>query len=110
MIQWTVNGGNEDTIDHYSVFISTDGTNLAKVVDEPEGTHTVDLGGLSLPPATYLVYVKTTGKPSFQNKMSLAIAYHPGDQSPNIVLDLCRQAPSHTAHRTAGPLATSPAR
>jgi hypothetical protein len=28
---WTVTGGDESTIDHYSVFISGDGTNLAKL-------------------------------------------------------------------------------
>jgi hypothetical protein len=34
------------------------------------------------------LYVKATGAPTFQNKMSPPIAYHPGDQAPNISLSL----------------------
>ena len=87
-ISWTVNGGNENTIDHYTVFISTDGTNLTKVNDVPRGTHSLDLSQMNLSAATYSVYVKATGMPSFQNKMSPAIAYHPGDQPPAVSLDV----------------------
>jgi hypothetical protein len=87
-IQWGVNGGDESTIDHYTVFISTDGTILAKLADVPTGTHTYDLSSLNLPTATYTVFVKATGKPGFQNKMSPAIAYHPGDQPPAIAIKL----------------------
>ena len=43
-ISWSVNGGDESTVDHYTVFISSDGTNLAKLADVPRGTHTHDLG------------------------------------------------------------------
>ena len=78
-IHWDVNGGDESTVDHYTVYISTDGTNLAKLSDVPPGTHTFDLSQLNLSPATYFVYVKANGKPSIQNKMSPVIAYRPGD-------------------------------
>jgi PKD repeat protein len=87
-INWTVNGGKENTIDHYTVFISTDGTNLTKVNDVPRGRHSLDLSQMNLSAATYLVYVKATGLPSIQNKMSPAIAYHPGDQPPAVSLDV----------------------
>ena len=87
-IQWAVNGGDESTIDHYTVFISKDGTNLSKLSDVPAGTHSYDLSQFNLSPATYFVYVKATGKPSIQNKMSPAIAYHPGDQPPAIQLNI----------------------
>jgi PKD domain len=87
-INWTVSGGNENTIDHYTVFISTDGTNLTKVSDVPRGTHSVDLSQMNLAAATYSVYVKATGMPSIQNKMSPAIAYHPGEQPPAVSLDV----------------------
>jgi hypothetical protein len=87
-INWTIQGGDENTIDHYTVFISTDGTNLSKLIDLPRGTHSFDLKNLKLPPATYVVYIKATGAPTFQNKMSPPIAYHPGDQAPNISLSL----------------------
>ena len=92
-IKWDVGGGDESTIDHYTVFISTDGTDLSKLADVPAGTHTYDLNQLSLPTATYSVYVKATGKPSIQNKMSPAIAYHPGDQPPNVALNLTQTGP-----------------
>src|SRR5579863_10154087 len=39
-ITWAVSGGDESTIDHYTVYLSTDGTNLAKLADVPAGTHT----------------------------------------------------------------------
>ena len=87
-ISWTVNG-NENTIDHYSVFISTDGTNLSPLIDIPSGTHSVDLSKLSLSSSkTYFVYIQAVGLPSIQNKMSPAIAYHVGDQPPAVSLNV----------------------
>jgi PKD domain len=85
---WSPNGGDESTIDHYTVFISADGTNLSKLIDVPRGTHAFDLSLLKLPAATYVLYVKANGAPSFQNKMSPPIAYHPGEQPPDISLNL----------------------
>jgi hypothetical protein len=87
-IQWEVNG-NENTIDHYTVFMSTDGKNLSPLMDVPSGTHAVDLKKVNLSPtATYFVFVKAVGLPSIQNKMSPAIAYHPGDQPPAASLNV----------------------
>lgn len=57
-INWSVNG-QENTIDHYTVFISTDGTNLSPLANVPAGTHAVDLSKLSLSASTtYFVFVK----------------------------------------------------
>jgi PKD repeat protein len=87
-INWIVNG-DESTIDHYTVFISTDGTSLSHLIDVPSGTHAVDLSKESLSAsATYFVFVKAVGLPSIQNKMSPAIAYRPGDQPPSVTLDV----------------------
>jgi hypothetical protein len=87
-IKWSVNG-NENTIDHYTVFISTDGKNLSAITDAPRGTHAVDLSKMSLSSSTtYSVYIKAIGAPSMQNKMSPGIAYHPGDQPPSISLNV----------------------
>lgn len=87
-ISWTVNG-QENTIDHYVVFISTDGTNLSHLADVPHGTHAVDLSKLSLSAGTtYFVFVKAIGLPSIQNKMSPVIAYRPSDTPPVASLDL----------------------
>ena len=92
-ISWAINGGDESTIDHYTVYLSTDGTNLSKLSDVPAGTHTYDLGQLNLPTATYSVFIKATGKPSMQNKMSPAMAYHPGDQPPGVQLKISQTGP-----------------
>ena len=60
----------------------------------PRGTHAFDLGPLKLPDGTYLVYIKATGAPSFQNKMSPAMAYHPGDQPPDVALSISQTGPA----------------
>jgi hypothetical protein len=87
-ISWTVNG-QENTIDHYTVFISTDGKNLSPLIDIPAGTHSVDLSKLQTSPkTTYFVFVKAVGLPSIQNKMSPPIAYHPGDTPPTVSLNV----------------------
>src|SRR5262249_3648324 len=39
ILNWTVGGGPENTIDHFTVFASTDGKNLAKLADVPAGQH-----------------------------------------------------------------------
>ena len=72
-LSWTIAGGNENTIDHYTVFASTDGQNLAALGNVPAGTHSLSLSQFSLPTA-YTLYVKAVGRPSIQNKMSPAIA------------------------------------
>lgn len=101
-IKWDVNGGDESTIDHYTVFISTDGTNLSKLADVPAGTHTLDLSSWSLSGITYYVYVHAIAKPSIQNKMSPAIAYHPGDQPPGIQLKVSQAGTLSYTASTAG--------
>lgn len=87
-IKWSVNG-QENTIDHYTVFMSTDGQNLSSLVDVPVGTHAVDLSKLDLAAnTTYSIYVKAIGLPSIRNKMSPAIAYRAGDQPPAVSLNV----------------------
>ena len=101
-VRWDVNGGDESTIDHYTVFLSTDGTNLAKLGDVPRGTHTFDMGSLNLPPATYFIYVKATGEPSIQNKMSPPIAWRPDDQPPGVLLKVSQTGALTVSASTAG--------
>lgn len=87
-LRWTVAGGNENTVDHYTVFISTDGQNLRSLGDVAGGTHSFDLSSVSQISGTNTLYVKAVGKASFQNKMSPAIAYKQGDQSPTATLSV----------------------
>jgi len=81
-LSWAVGGGSEATIDHYTIFISQDGQNLAKLADVPSGTHSYDLARLGLSSGSYVLYVKAVGLPSFLNKMSPQIVFHPGDKPP----------------------------
>ena len=101
-IKWTVNG-NENTIDHYSVFISTDGTNLSLVTDVSTGTYAVDLSKMKLSSSTtYFLYVQAVGQPSVQNKMSPPIAYRPGDQPPAVSLNVSQSGSlTYTASTSA---------
>ena len=101
-IKWDVNGGDESTIDHYTVFASTDGKNLSKLADVPAGTHTFDVSQANLSSGTYSVYIKATGKPSIQNKMSPPIAYHAADQPPGIQLNLLQTGPLTYTASAAG--------
>lgn len=101
-INWTVNGGDESTVDHYTVFLSTDGKNLSKLSDVPAGTHSIDLNRWSLSSTSYFVYVEAMGKPSIENKMSPAIAYFPGDHPPAIQLSVTQAGALTYTASTAG--------
>jgi PKD domain-containing protein len=85
-LNWAVNGGSESTIDHYTVFSSTDGQNLTKLADVPAGTHSFDLSSSQLTSAS--LYVKATGKPSIRNVMSAPVAYRSGDTPPAVTLNV----------------------
>ena len=74
MLSWSITG-SESTIDHYQVFISTDGQNLAPVGDVAAGTHQLDLAAYSIPAGTYTLYVKAVGKPSLRNQISNAVSW-----------------------------------
>ncbi|MGE5112804.1 MAG: PKD domain-containing protein [Acidobacteriaceae bacterium] len=80
-VTWNISG-QENTIDHYTVFISLDGLNLMPLADVPAGTHSLDLSGYGFGPASYTLYVKAVGKPSLTNKMSGPIAWSVGNIAP----------------------------
>ena len=85
---WTISG-NENAVDHYTVFISLDGQSLMKLGDVPSGTHTFDLSSFDLVANTpYQLFVEAVGLPSFLNVMSGAVQYSSGSapKQPNAVL------------------------
>ncbi len=84
-LNWTVTG-QENTVDHYTVFISVDGENLMPVADVPTGTHTLDLSAYAFDPGSYTVYVKGVGKPSLKNQMSPPISYTASGHAPSASL------------------------
>jgi hypothetical protein len=76
LLQWGVSG-YEDTLDHYVVYISTDGQNLMALNTMGVGSHSLDLCGYSPQQRHYLLYLQAVGKPSIRNRMSGAISYTP---------------------------------
>lgn len=73
-LQWAVKG-NEDTVDHYTVFVSTDGENLMELTQVAPGNHSIELGSYSVAAGHYTLYVQAVGKPVFRNHMSQAVKY-----------------------------------
>jgi len=73
-LRWSVRG-NENTLDHYTVFASTDGQNLMELSQLGAGNHSLDLSSYSLPPGNYTLYVQAVGKPVFRNQLSGAVSY-----------------------------------
>ncbi|HEX8924412.1 MAG TPA: hypothetical protein VF786_01400, partial [Terriglobales bacterium] len=71
-LNWSITG-NEKTVHHYTVFVSTDGQNLMKLTDVASGTHTVNAANYGLAAGTYTFYVKAVGQPGMLNHMSRAV-------------------------------------
>lgn len=82
-LNWNLgSGGDDSTIDHYTVFISTDGQNLMPLTNIPSGAHSLDMSPYDVAPGNYILFVKAIGKPSVVNHMSNAVAFNPADQPP----------------------------
>jgi hypothetical protein len=86
-LRWAVGGGPENTIDHFTVFASTDGQHLAKLADVPAGRHSLDLRRFHLPSLVSL-FVKAVGQPSILNTMSPPVVMRAGDAAPHAVLNV----------------------
>jgi Glycosyl hydrolase family 71 len=83
-LQWAITG-NENTIDHYVVYISTDGQNLMALNTMAPGSRALDLSTYALAPGNYVAYVQAVGKPTIINQMSAPVAYSvAGSQSGTI--------------------------
>jgi PKD repeat protein len=87
-LQWAITG-NENAVDHYTVFISPDGQRLMNLASVAAGTHTLGLSTYGLVPnTTYQLFVEAIGVPSVQNQMSAPVGYVPQAQPVNAVLTL----------------------
>jgi hypothetical protein len=88
-LSWTLAGsGSEATIDHYEVFLSPDGYNLAKLANLPIGTRSYSLSATKFAPDSYTAFVKAVGKPNIRNQMSAGVAYEVPNQPPAAKLDV----------------------
>lgn len=86
-LNWTVGGGPESAVDHFTIFASTDGQNLAKLADIAAGQHSLDLAQFNLPSPVSL-FVKAVGQPSVRNVMSAPIVLKAGDAAPHAALNV----------------------
>ncbi|HEV3510898.1 MAG TPA: endo-1,3-alpha-glucanase family glycosylhydrolase [Candidatus Sulfotelmatobacter sp.] len=75
-LEWTTSG-DESTVDHYNVYSSTDGQNLAELTETKPGVHSVDLCSLTLPAGQQQLFVQAVGKPSLANRMPGPVSYTP---------------------------------
>jgi hypothetical protein len=73
-LQWAIQG-DETTVDHYTVYISTDGQNLMPLTTTAAGVHGVDLCSFDIPTASYQLFAQAVGKPTLANQMSSAMTY-----------------------------------
>src|ERR1700733_3840254 len=75
-LQWKISG-DENTIDHYSVYISSDGQNLMSLTDTMVVVHSLNLCGFPIPAGNYKLFVQAVGKPSLANQITGALSYTP---------------------------------
>jgi hypothetical protein len=68
-LNWTPNG-DERTVDHYQLYISSDGQNLMPLADMAVGLRSANLCSYSMPVGNYVLYVQAVGKPSMANPIS----------------------------------------
>jgi len=75
-LNWSVTG-NENTVDHYRVYVSSDGKNLMPLTDMNTGNSSLDLCSFSLATGSYQMFVQGVGKPSMRNQITAPVAYSP---------------------------------
>ncbi len=84
---WTISG-QQNTIDHFSIFISQDGQNLMWLADAAASARSLDLAQFSLDSGNYLVFVNAVGAPSMTNKMSASAQITIPNQPPVAALSV----------------------
>lgn len=75
-LQWAV-AGNEDTVEQYVVYISTDGQNLMALANVAPGVHSLNLCSFPISTGSYQLFVQAVGQPSITNQITSAIYYAP---------------------------------
>jgi hypothetical protein len=75
-LQWTISG-NENAVDHYTVYVSEDGENLMPLADIASEVHSLNLCSFPIPGGNYVLFVQAVGKPTLANQMSAAMNYNP---------------------------------
>jgi PKD repeat protein len=84
-VSWSI-AGQMNTVDHFTVFASQDGSNLMWLADASTSVSSLDLAQFNLNSGNYSVYVKAIGKPSLTNKMSGGVQLTVPNQPPTAAL------------------------
>ena len=84
---WSITG-QMNTVDHFTVFASQDGTNLMWLADLPTITTSLDLASFGLNAGNYIIFVKAVGKPTLANKMSGGVQVTIANQPPTAALSI----------------------
>jgi hypothetical protein len=74
VLHWSITG-SENTVDHYTVYISSDGRNLGSLGDVATGSHSLNLCNFDIPNAQQELFVQAVGKSGFVNHITGAIKY-----------------------------------
>jgi hypothetical protein len=75
-LQWQISG-DESTVDHFSVYGSTDGVNFTSLAEIGSGTHSADLCSLDIANEKQQLFVQAVGKPMLANRMTGPVSYSP---------------------------------
>jgi hypothetical protein len=74
ILTWSATGGAENTLDHYEVFISSDGLNLMPLAEIIPGDDVLDLSTYGFDPGQSItVFVEAVGLPSILNHISAPV-------------------------------------
>jgi hypothetical protein len=73
-LSWQIQG-SQNTLDHYEVYISTDGANLMLLNTMDVGSVSLDLCSYSPANGKYTAYIEAVGKPSLENQISNAVNF-----------------------------------
>jgi hypothetical protein len=75
VLSWTITSGDERSIDHYEIYISTNGVDAAFLGSVPNGTHQTNLSSAALAPGSYQLHIDAIGKPCIRDHMSQPVSY-----------------------------------
>src|ERR1700683_3558021 len=75
-LKWATTG-DENTVDHYTVYLSSAGQNLMPLTNMAAGTDSLNLCSFAIPAGNYKLFVQAVGKPSLANQITGAIRYSP---------------------------------
>jgi hypothetical protein len=73
-VQWKI-AGDENVLDHYTIYISEDGQNLMQLADESVGMNSLNLCSFPVPPGNYKIFVQAVGKPTLANRITGPVNY-----------------------------------